>query len=196
MDMTQTHTHSLFAPSQAVQRHTQQGASLIEVLVAALMLSLGMLVLVGVQASSVQLGQLAQFKGEASRLGQDFADRIRANRINANAYVIAGPYAGSTTLQTVPANCAATCNANEFATSITAIDLAQMRNQARLALPQGDFRVALRNVAGVGTEVDIWVIWLQATTSTDATRGGAGCPTNFSVTGATPPQCLLTRFVL
>jgi len=186
------------------KRGQQRGSSIIEVLVAALILSLGMLALVGVQASSTQISQLNQMRADASRLAQSYTDRIRANQGTAQAnianYAIAGAYTGATRAAiTVPANCTTPCLDAAFTTQVTAIDIAQMRNQARLALPNGDFRVQVQNVVNVGTVVDVWVMWVQATTvsenGTTNTVGGLGCPTNLVAAG-TVAQCYLSRVVL
>lgn len=173
----------------------QAGASIIEVLVAALILALGMLVLMGVEASSMQLTQLSQFQSDASRIGQNMADRIRANPNNVNAYALTTSYAGNDTAQVVPANCASSCSAQAFRNAVTSIDMAELRNQARLALPQGDIRIRLTNSAGVGTVVDVWVMWQQASTRSDANIGGTGCPQGLVSTNVIA-QCQLTRFIL
>lgn len=196
--------NKLYVTMKTTKTHRkQEGASIIEVLVAALILSVGMLALVGVQATSTQLGQLSQFRAEASRLGQSYADRIRANQgvnqTNVAGYVIAGAFSGDNrSALTVQPNCAATCTDPQIAAQIAAIDVNQMRNQARLALPNGDFRVQVQNVAGVGNVVDIWVLWVQATTATENTTtntvGGIGCPSTFVSGNAA--QCQLTRIVL
>lgn len=188
-----------------LNRARQRGTSIIEVLVAALILSLGMLALVGVQASSTQISQLNQMRADASRLAQSYTDRIRANQgglaqTNIANYAIAGAYNGATRAAiTVPANCTTPCADAAFTAQVTAIDIAQMRNQARLALPNGDFRVQVQNVANVGTVVDVWVMWVQATTvsenGTTNTVGGLGCPTNLLAAG-TVAQCYLSRVVL
>lgn len=181
----------------------QVGASLIEVLVAALILSLGMLVLVGVQASSVQLAKLAQLRTEASRVGQSTVDRIRANPQNINGYALTTAYTGNDTIPAAPApNILAFCNTQDptalsaCRATITATDMSQMRTEARNALPLGDIRIVITNTAGIGAVADVWLLWQQATTDSDTagTIGGTGCPTTINVPPLT--QCLLTRVVL
>lgn len=176
---------------------TEQGASLIEVLVAALVLSLGMLVLVGVQASSTQLAQLAQFRAEATRLGQSTVDRIRANPNNVNGYALTVAYTGADAIPATPASCTiATCTEADLRTNIASIDMSEMRQQARNILPSGDIRVVITNTVGVGVVADVWLMWQQATTDSDiaGTVGGTGCPNNINTPANT--QCLLTRVVL
>jgi type IV pilus assembly protein PilV len=181
--------------NQQSYKRDQTGASLIEVLVAALILSLGLLALMGVQASSVQMGKHAEFRTDASRIGQSLADRIRANPINVDAYTFTDAYDGHSGATTVPDNCDASCDTDGFRTSITNIDMAEIRNLALQTLPQGDVRVTVTDDTTNGvTLVDIWVIWRQASAKGDASIGGIGCPTAFA--SSTTDQCQLTRFII
>lgn len=63
--------------------HRQQGATLIEVLVAALILSVGLLGLAGLQVTSVKSNQSAYIRSQATLLAYDIADRMRTNRAEA-----------------------------------------------------------------------------------------------------------------
>jgi len=169
----------------------QQGASLIEALVAALILALGMLALVGVQASSTQIAALSQMQQEAARIGQSASDRIRANINSINDYSLTQEYSGNAQNIAVPAACDSSCDAAATRTKIKDIDMAELRNGARQVLPQGDIRIVVR----ANQTVDIWVLWQQATTSTDGNIGGTGCPAQM-VAANTTAQCLLTRVAL
>lgn len=60
-------------------RH-DHGFTLIEVLVAVLVLSIGLLGLAGLQASGLRNNYDAYLQTQATNLANDFADRIRANR--------------------------------------------------------------------------------------------------------------------
>lgn len=66
----------------------QVGATLIEVLVAVVVLSIGLLGLAGLQATSIQANQGAYYRSQASILAADITDRMRANR----KAVLAGDY--------------------------------------------------------------------------------------------------------
>lgn len=98
------------------------GASLIEVLVAMLVLALGLLGLAGMQASSLQAMQSAQARSLASLQVQDVIDRMRANRARADegAYDLA--------LGVVPAS----------GDAVAAQDLRQWKEALARALPEGD----------------------------------------------------------
>ena len=66
----------------------QRGATLVEVLVALLVLSIGLLGVAALQVSALQTNQGAHVRSQASVLAYDIADRMRANR----AVALAGGY--------------------------------------------------------------------------------------------------------
>ena len=76
----------------------QSGFTLLEVLVAMLVLAIGLLGLAGLMTSSMRDNLSASHRTQATWLAYDILDRMRANRTSA----IAGSYA--TTLGT-PASC-------------------------------------------------------------------------------------------
>ncbi len=57
----------------------QTGISLIEVMVAVLIMAVGILGMVGLQVTSLQLNRGALMRAEAMQLGNDILDRVRAN---------------------------------------------------------------------------------------------------------------------
>lgn len=57
------------------------GFSLIEVLVAVLIVAVGILGVAGLQITSLQLNQSAMFRSEALQMGNDLLDRMRANTL-------------------------------------------------------------------------------------------------------------------
>ena len=93
-------------------RKQQSGFTLIEVLVSALILSIGLVGVAGLQAVSLKNNQSAYMRSQASALAYDLADRMRSNVNGANA----GSY--------VPANAAATSNC-KTTTGCTVQQLAQ-----------------------------------------------------------------------
>lgn len=68
---------------------SQKGLSLIEVLVAALILGVGLLGVLTQQSRAVQFNQQAYYYSQANILIQDIAERMRANSEAADAYSIA-----------------------------------------------------------------------------------------------------------
>lgn len=180
-----------------ISTHRQKfstGSSLIEVLVAALILSFGMLSMIGLQGAATQMNKITQFRAEASRLSMDYVDRVKANRTAIANYLIADSYTGAPAAQTVPTTCQAATECS--GASLAALDVAEMRERVRTAIPQGAFYVTQQTNAG-STVLDVWVLWQAATTKTDGynTTDGIGCPSGVvSATGKV--QCLLTRFAL
>jgi type IV pilus assembly protein PilV len=74
--------------SMSQQMSSQHGFTLLEVLVAIVILSIGLLGLAGLQAVSLNNNQIAYYRSIASQQTYDMADRIRANL----AGVTAGNY--------------------------------------------------------------------------------------------------------
>lgn len=66
--------------------YLQNGFTLIEVLIAALVLSVGLLGLAGLQGIAQKLGHSAYQRSQAASLAYEIADAIRANARNASQY--------------------------------------------------------------------------------------------------------------
>jgi type IV pilus assembly protein PilV len=62
------------------------GFTLIEVLVAMLVLAVGLLGLAGLQAHALKNNQSAYYRSQATQLAYDIADRMRANQIEAKNF--------------------------------------------------------------------------------------------------------------
>jgi type IV pilus assembly protein PilV len=77
-----------------MQPVARRGFTLLEVLIALLVFSLGLLGLAGLMVVSVKTNQSAYLRTQASFLAQSMADRMRANTGQINAYV--GDYGAST----------------------------------------------------------------------------------------------------
>nr|WP_288256245.1 type IV pilus modification protein PilV [uncultured Pseudomonas sp.] len=107
----------------------QHGATLIEVLIAVVVLSIGLLGLAGLQVTSVQSNHSAYQRSQATLLAYDLADRMRANRTEAltNAYVI-----NFTT---------SSCNAANPTGTRAAIDIGEWLRSLACTLPEGAGRV-------------------------------------------------------
>jgi len=97
----------------------QQGFTLLEVLIALLILSIGLLGLAALQTTSLRSNQMASMRTTATQLAYDISDRMRANPVGvaAGEYVLAG-------------------GATPGGTTIAKLDLIAW-NQAVVALPGG-----------------------------------------------------------
>ncbi len=71
------------------KQRTQLGFSLVEVLIALIIMSVGMLGIAGLYVQSMQAGRTSMLRHQAITLAGDIADRIRANPTGAAAYTAA-----------------------------------------------------------------------------------------------------------
>jgi type IV pilus assembly protein PilV len=155
----------------------QSGFTLLEVLVAIIVLSLGLLGLAGLQAASLRNNQIAYYRAIATQQTYDMADRIRANQ----AGVALGSYNNLTA--TIPADpdCVTnTCTPAQIAVA----DHSQWNNNNARMLPAGTGTVA--SVAG--GSFNITVMW------TEKDMGGAVDP-NCPVGTPANTRCFVTRVV-
>ncbi len=73
-----------------ITTRAERGFSLIEVLIALIIMSVGMLGIASLYVQSMQAGRTSLFRHNAVTLAGDVADRMRANPTGANAYTGAG----------------------------------------------------------------------------------------------------------
>lgn len=97
-----------------------QGASLIEVLIAALILGTALLTLTSLQTRSLQFNQSAYLRSQANILAYDILDRIRINRDKATEYDLA------------------LANAAPTGTKLSEKDLKSWLDAIAVLLPDGD----------------------------------------------------------
>lgn len=178
----------------------QQGSSLLEVLVAILIMSFGLLALGGLTASSLRYSKMTQFQMIGAQLAADYSDRMRSNMtgFESGAYDRTAAYSSTLANVTVP-TCAdaAKCTAAE----LSAIDQAEWTNALRQRLPGGAAYV-VRNAVNT-LAADVWVMWSEpnlvfgATTLSVANSGD--CP-NAAVSGLSAgtslPRCMYFRVSL
>jgi type IV pilus assembly protein PilV len=146
---------------------SSQGFTLVEVLIAVLVLSLGLLGLAGLQANSLKFNTSAAVRGQATLVAYDIIDRMRANRdaALAGAYDDAmgiAPTAGGTDCQAV----GSTCTANQMAS----YDLNQWKCllgawksnavcTGTLAIPRGLLPNADGSVTRNGNQFVVTITW-------------------------------------
>jgi len=135
----------------------QSGFTLLEVLVAMLVLSIGLLGLAGLMASSMRNNQSAYHSTQATWLAYDILDRMRANRAGA----LAGGY-GTASALGAPANCP---TAAPTSGSIAAQDIGGWKNMVACALPEGDGAIT---VTPANRRVSITVQWNDSRGTGDA----------------------------
>lgn len=127
-----------------VTGRVDSGFSLIEVLVALLILSVGLLGLAGLQGRSLREGNDALRRTQAVQYAEDILDRMRANRANAGQYaiVLGAPVNGYD--------------------GIVETDLTEWKSGLANSLPGGDGSVALG-----GNLVTVIVVWLDGDPETN-----------------------------
>ena len=117
----------------------QSGSGLIEVMVALLILSVGLLGFAALQGNAIKVTREARQYSEASMLAYDFFDRIRTNR----QYATTKPTSYQTSFDQEldqDFDCMANiCSTKEFA----AWDLADWKQEVARLIPDGDAEVKL-----------------------------------------------------
>lgn len=183
--------------SVSQSRVSQSGVSLIEALVAMLVLALGVLGLLGIQLNSMSNNQNASYRIVASKLADDIFERMKANPIGldltgnilaagtgTSAYALAGNW---TTVAAPAVNCrSASCTPQQQA----AFDLWDWQSRVQSTLPGGNATTFI--APGDANQLGVMVSWRlrekgDTSSSTYAARlamlnvdvaGGATCPAN------------------
>jgi type IV pilus assembly protein PilV len=142
--------------NKPMTRHAR-GFSIVEAMVALVVMSVGMLGIAGLYVSSLKAGRTAILRTQAVNLAGDIADRIRANRFAKNAYdtgVVAPcsvPGGGATVAESTARNLAAT-------------DTCQWIAAVAATIPTAAGQVAFQPGAAVGMPNNyvITVSWTEA----------------------------------
>lgn len=121
---------------------TQAGFSLLEVLIAVLVLAIGVLGAVLLQTNALRYSASAADQTQATFIAYDMLDRMRANSAQLSSY--------ATSVQ--PG-----CNALAPATSILATDLADFARAVSCQLPEGQGDVAIH-----GQRATVTITWSEA----------------------------------
>ena len=128
-----------------------QGFNLVEVLIALIIMSVGMLGIAGLYVHSMQAGRTSLFRHQAVTLVGDIADRIRANPTAVGAYALAG----------ANNNCVAggiDCSPAAMAAN----DIFLWQQQAVETLPTGAVAVVFRDaVVPLPPTYEITVSWTE-----------------------------------
>ncbi|MGB5650147.1 MAG: type IV pilus modification protein PilV [Sedimenticolaceae bacterium] len=131
-----------------------RGFTLLEVLVALIVLSIGLLGLSGLQTTGLRGNHSALLRSEATMLANDILDRMRANRQEA--------LDGSYNIAFADSAASAACSANCLPAQVANADLFQWRSYVE-RLPGGQGQVDV--TSGVATISIQWVDDRSGTTS-------------------------------
>lgn len=121
----------------------QLGFNLIEVMIALVIISVGLLGLAGLQVSSLKQNQSAYYRSQATLLAYDIADRMRANmnEVDAGSYFAASGAEGTDCINYTGS--ATGCSASDMASH----DLWEWQGTLRDELPIGGGRVCRSDLA-------------------------------------------------
>lgn len=125
------------------------GFTLLEVVIAICVLSVGLLGLASLQGTSLKLNSSALMRSQATNLAASIVDAMRANR----AAVFTGAY--DATAPTTPPACA---NNVSLTGTIAAQDLKAWRNSLACTFPSGTGSIVRRTV-GANTVVTVTIEW-------------------------------------
>lgn len=127
-----------------MQRLNQSGFNLIEVLIALVVISVGLLGLAALQMTSLQQNQSAYQRSQATLLAYDITDRMRANidQVTAGNYFAASGAVNSSCVSYSAS--AAGCTAIQMASH----DIAEWQASLATELPSGNGRVCRSDLTG------------------------------------------------
>ena len=177
-------------------RRSLQGATLIEILVAVLILSFGLLAIGNMMAYAIQLPKVAGNRAVASTLAIELTERLRANAgAFTNEKYGVMTYTGTAEIPDVDntKRCAyPTCTPDALAIQ----DLHDIHREIRMQLPSGGLFI---EKPGSGGDGRVFILWKEAASAGSLGKSGelyAGdiCPALVNTLAATAPRCLMVRF--
>lgn len=187
----------------SINQHHQAGATLIEVLVAILILSFGMLSLGAMLSFGVQLPKLAGYRATAANLASSYVERVRANpnAFTSNLYSAALNDASWSFTDIALSDCTYTTPCTE--STLATMDMAATRRAVRRELPAGDMILKCYDPVTAAfasctkaTYGDLWIVWQEPSTFAALNASNSdNCPTEATTVYTTPvPRCLYVRF--
>jgi len=176
--------------SASARRYIQGGSSMLEVLVAILLVSVGLLGIAGLSSATFSYNKAAQLRLTGLALVNDYADRAR---VNVYGYDLGG-YSIDLS-DTVPT--AATLDADEAvaataAAAVATADRAYFMDEVAARLPQGKAVVA-STPSAAARDLDIWLLWKEPQAD-DAdslfTAGQENCPKDLGTDDQAAYSCM------
>ena len=176
----------------------QAGASLIEVLVAILLLSFGMLALGAMMSFAVQSPKLSAYRATAANLAASHVERMRANPegFADNSYTAALNSSSWSFADIALSDCSyPNCTKSTLAT----MDIQTTRRAVRRELPAGDMEMwcsapstpTTATTCTKASQGNLWIIWQEPSTTSLLSQSSANCPPDLP---SSPARCLYIRF--
>lgn len=190
-----------------LHRHHQTGSSLIEVLVAILLLSFGMLALGAMLSFAVQAPKLSAYRATAANLAASHVERMRANPEGfANDHYTAALNDSSWSFTAIALSDCSYPDCTE--TTLATMDEKATRRAIRRELPAGDMVMWCSTPADPTTAVacskttqgNLWIVWQEPSTNSLLGSSSDNCPPSVTSTytgyptAPTPARCLYLRF--
>lgn len=187
----------LTVTTRVAKRAAQSGATLIEILVTVVIMSIGLLSLASLQAFAIAANQNAINRSLAAALANDYADMLRANPIGfaAGSYDKAAAFdPASTSVPTISAGSICTFP-NCTPQSLGVFEQAMLTTRTKATLKAGAF--AMSRPGGAATQADLWIMWTEQNNAGAASNQDTfdNCPS--AVRAVSPlPRCFYMRVSL
>ena len=183
----------------------QKGFSLLEVMIAMMVLAMGLLGAVALQFASAKEQRASQYTSRAALIANEIAERMRTNRLGVEqGFYLNGTSDTYATMSQQALSIPAPCNPQPSCTTpatSAAIDLAYWQQSARSSLPQPAVLLLDPANANRRTTRDIVVAWAAPIADKDSAgvavlsnNTNNGCPT--SIRAPAGIKCFQMRFVL
>lgn len=199
-------------------KRLQRGATLLEVLVAMVILTVALLGVAGLTSSAIKSNQFSRMRAIGLSLVSDYAERARSNTVGFSGYAYTSGYNASTRSAATsdptaaPVSCDVTVDTtnpanstNTCAAAIATYDQSQWLTNVANRLPGGTAYVvtetpdASSSVAGMPPTrvLNIWLIW-SAIAEADGFAQTQTCPSGASIPedGSVSVNCMYFRIML
>jgi type IV pilus assembly protein PilV len=174
----------------------QSGTTLIEVLVAILILSFGILALGGMLAYAVQMPKLSAMRASAISLAAGHVERMRANPsgFSTDSYLLTSQsYPSNSSYNQTLATVTPCVYPNCTSSSIAALDTDDSNRAIRKDLPLGGMSISCEGLCA-NLEGHIWVMWQEPAQASAFNTGSSDeCP---GIALSPAPRCVHIRFKL
>lgn len=139
-------------------KHKQYGVGLVEVLVALVVMSIGMLGIAGLYVTALQAKTTSGSRMKAVNFAYDIADRMRANPTASYTLTDGNAGSGTTNVNCSAANCS---DANMALADLFLWDAALINNTTGTGLPGTVTREIVQTAAATATTPAVWRITIR-----------------------------------